>query len=128
MLTIESMKAKLSTGVSFAELTTEEKIFTANILRPIPGQPFTPEQREIMEQFMLVVPESKLSKLMELNEGEQNKAQTIDLFDGTKVLPSSLLSDTRPGENYEHLRAFIFTLKFRKVSSSDFPKPEFNLR
>lgn len=123
-LTVELMKQKLATGVSFAQLSNEEKVFTANILRPTPGQPFTEEQREIMEQFMLIVPVAKLLKLDELNEGEQNKAQPITLVDGTKVLPSSLLSDTRPGENYDRARDFLFTLKFRKVSSEDFPKSE----
>lgn len=123
MIDIQELLAKLPNN-SFSELTSEEQQAAAAIMRPAPGEAFVAAQAYLMANFYFVVPSSRLAELDQLNQGQINQAQVVDLADGTKILPSALLTDIQPGETFAHLGEFLTSLKFRKMSASDWSVQE----
>lgn len=121
MVDIEVLLSRIE-GLSFIDLALEEQQTLALIIRPEEGEPFHKAQQYLLANIFLIVDPAKEIALSALNLGRSNIASTIDLRDGRKVLPASLLSNCRPDEPFGHLREFLFGLPFSKLSDSDFPE------
>lgn len=115
----ETLFAKLSTKLAI-QLTKDDQAVTKQILRPILREGFSGEQRSLMTEWFLAIPEERLPELVELNRDRSNIAQPVILADGSRVLPVSLLTDCEPGETFERLREFLLSLKHRKVGKEQF--------
>lgn len=121
MVSIETITAKLTAQpLSFAELLPEEQAFLAEQLRPPPGG-FTPEQRALFAQWVLVVPDEDLELIEVVNSDRPFKISSQQLTDQTHVLGVDLLTDIRSGETYSNAAQWLVTLKFRAVTPLDFP-------
>lgn len=118
----ETLFAKLETRLA-VQLTKDDQVITKQILRPIPLQGFSAEQRSLMAEWFLVVPKERLPELEALNRDRNSIAQPVVLADGSHLLPVSLLTNCEPGETFGHLREFLLSLKHRKVDSYLFSPP-----
>ena len=122
MAAVDALLATIS-GKTFVQLTTANQATMAQAFKVV-SRAFSESQYALMAPWYLVVPPNRQSELNSLNQGHDCQAQPVTLADGTLVLPISLLTDcATPGTTYEHLKSFLFSLKFRKVQTTDWPTP-----
>jgi hypothetical protein len=102
-------------GKSIAELTEEHRSYLRSRLIPVDG--FSQEQRELMQDYWLLVPSEKLTELEVLNAGQGNQAAPISYENQWFLSVQLLTSIQSPNAAFWHLRDFLvkLTIVFKQI-------------
>lgn len=111
-------------GKSINELSDIEKNYIRQ--RIIPKQEFSTEQKLLLKDWWLVVPDAVIPEIEGLNTGDIRLSMR-QTKSGEFVIPVDPLTNYDPGTPYERYRDLLQNLEFKKLSVDDLISIEFRI-
>ena len=109
-------------GRTIASLTDTERQYLRS--RVVPAASFSEEQRNLLKDWWLLLPDDRVAEFESMNIKPNIKASWVTDLAGNKLLPADLMTDYDDGDTWGHLRPILQSLTLKKVDSSGFPVPE----